>query len=102
MDTETTHLDTDGLAKCSAGTTENPHARRQTPTLRVETPGGPIEAHVSIEPDFPAIDIQINGVIAAIVEYVKSEGRYVIRTFTQDQDEPCHNIDYTTGEEKGV
>ena len=72
----------------------------EIPTLRVETPSGPIEADIESDPAFLGIRVNVSGELAAIVEYVADEGRFVIRVYSRESDEPISNLDYETGEEQ--
>ena len=73
----------------------------ETPTLRVETLGGQIKANIESDPTFPGIRVSINGDLAAIVEYIAGEERFVIRVYSRESDEPTSNLNYDTGEERG-
>lgn len=55
--------------------------------LVVDTGGGRITASIGGDKDYPAIDIYINGVRAAIVEWSENDQNFFIRSFDYSNDE---------------
>jgi hypothetical protein len=56
--------------------------------LSISTPAGDIEATINRDPNFPSIDIHVNGHLAAIVEYDSCERGIYIRGYKKSSDKP--------------
>lgn len=68
----------------------------------VETPGGTIAALISESHDeYPGIAIEINGVLAAVVEWHEVYRCFVLRTYTQTENEPWYYHRWPDGADIG-
>lgn len=82
-----------------------PHA---TETREVETEGDDdfqvkfkingktfvLSAHHRTDPNYPGIDINVNGKVAAVVEYSSTDKAIKVRSYDEKSDEPITNITY--------
>jgi len=53
-----------------------------------------LSAHQRTDPNFPGIDINVNGDTAVVVEYTSTDEEIKIRTYTKESDEPVTNLTY--------
>jgi hypothetical protein len=56
--------------------------------ISVESSGGVIEAYPLRGTDYPAIQIEINGVVAGLIEYDEYEKCFKVHAYYIDQEEP--------------
>jgi len=66
--------------------------------LKVEIPGVgeqlEFTAVPNMDPDYPGVNIQINNLLAVIVEYDKAKNQVVIHSYDNDSDEPTSTVVY--------
>lgn len=77
-------------------TGQNPPARRErmaitTETDTIKTPGGTITVLLDeVVDEYPGAAIEIDGVMAAVVEWHTERQCFVLRTYTAHSDTPHH------------
>lgn len=59
-------------------------------SLSVTTPGGVIQAVADADDGYPGIVLQIEGTVAAVVEWHPEHKCLVLRTYNANQDDPQH------------
>lgn len=81
---------------CGQELTDVPHSAeandKESENLELEFQVGNKEivfsAHKRLDPNYPGIDIKINGVLIAIVEYTSTDNAIRTIAYTEDDDEP--------------
>jgi hypothetical protein len=69
------------------------------PAVTVETPFGPIMACVANgDVNYPAIDVRIDGEVAARIEMDAETGQFTVRVYKKGSDEPQISYDFETGQ----
>jgi hypothetical protein len=62
--------------------------------LEVMTAKGKIEARIGGDPDFPAIDVFVDGELAAMVEFNTCKDGIYVGVYKKSQDEPAAYIEW--------